>query len=400
MSLADKLGNLALALGTAAAFSFGFNSDISAEEKAQPGETREEKAQPKETIEEFLQRMCNEIKSETKRKEQELVEFLQKRPIEYRDFSKIDYSLVPKEAIPLPDQFKERIESSFSGPSKPKDTKKLEKIALSEAEKLGCTIDAIKNLSAKDALKLCIDIVLQKLEYAHVDTDPKFIEEHGEHLPIEDYLGIGKGDCDKYTAALQAVFSVIKGINPNLSNIYVADKDLGGGFTVLHDWNALIFITDKNVLISHIDLQAKDDNEDLEAERGKEKDGAHLPSDDLEFKARVYSRLNLFEVSYNFHKDMLDKAAKTEDKKRILKDMAYLSCQLNDKPRMDYVRTQYQLMFPEEQANDYILYYSHKVEKSNGKPKEAQKFKDELFKRFPDSYWVKNLSKDSAKLPE
>ena len=125
---------------------------------------------------------------------------LMKKRIVYKNFSGIDF-----------DEFQnEGIDSSYAGliniltSNFPiiKDEKRLENIAFEEANKLGYNKDAVKNLGAEDALNLCIGIVINKINYFDVDKD-----ENLRNLSIEDYLEIGKGDCDKYSRAFIAVFN-------------------------------------------------------------------------------------------------------------------------------------------------------------------------------------------------
>jgi len=250
---------------------------------------------------------------------------LMKKRIVYKNFSGIDF-----------DEFQnEGIDSSYAGliniltSNFPiiKDEKRLENIAFEEANKLGYNKDAVKNLGAEDALNLCIGIVINKINYFDVDKD-----ENLRNLSIEDYLEIGKGDCDKYSRAFIAVFNVIKRYNKALENIFVSYGGLGG-ITINHSWNSILIPLKEKIILTHIDLTFYDQGKSIEAKRGY-----HLPEDDLELKAIFFSCARLYNESYMYYDSLIEKTANEKKKKEeILETMNRLAHALNDSAKMNKI---------------------------------------------------------------
>src|SRR3989344_17889 len=249
---------------------------------------------------------------------------LMKKRIVYKNFSGIDF-----------DEFQnEGIDSSYAGliniltSNFPiiKDEKRLENIAFEEANKLGYNKDAVKNLGAEDALNLCIGIVINKTNYFDVDKD-----ENLRNLSIEDYLEIGKGDCDKYSGAFIAVFRVIKRYNKALENIFVSYGGLGG-ITINHSWNSILITLKEKIILTHIDLTFYDQGKSIEAKRGY-----HLPEDDLELKAIFFRCSGLYDESYMYYDSLIGKTANGKKREDILERMNHLAHVLNDSAKINEI---------------------------------------------------------------
>jgi len=313
------------------------------------------------------------------------------KPLVYCDFPEIDFGSLPAEKVDVPDdltslkRFQKNNGQEFSYYWNPRmsSPKTLEKLALAEASKLGHDLEGISTLSAKDAIMLGVEIVASRMEYAYVDEDEDFIAKHGKVLPIDKYFELGKGDCDKYSAALISVFRLIKKHNPNLRNVYMA-RDLGG-IDPGHSWNNIIFLTKDGIILTHIDPTWYDGGDDLEAKRG-----VHIPEKDKELFAQFYSKVGNYQKSYDFYSQILNETENTSEKARFLLRMAYVADQLSDKPKMDNVREQY-LGLGAQEGLDKILYHSWQVEKEAGNDDEAEKFKQDLIDKCPDSFWISYL---------
>jgi len=319
----------------------------------------------------------------------------------YMDYSSIDFE-VPKEKIIWPNYF-------YVNEPRIKNSGKLEEIIYNEAIRLGYSKEKLNTLSIKDVIDLSIEIVCNLLEPYDVDWDKEFLIKYGEYLPIEEYLGIGLGDCDKYADALKAVFDIIDKDNPNTDLIFLFSGRTGG-YVIPHRWNVICFKTDDKLVITHIDPTFYDVYGDLEAEIGY-----HFPNNHLELEARFLDDIWLFEDSYilfdRLYSEYLEKEKEEpysydlysdpycfdcswkDVQASVLREMAYLSYQLENKEKMDKTREMYcQLYSDDELAKsphyDTILYYSYGVEKETGDISKANEFKEELILKCPNSYWL------------
>ena len=223
---------------------------------------------------------------------------LSKRII-YKEFSKIDFDEFKGKS--LDDWYVERIGRLNRDILRVNDRKKLERFVFEEAENLGYSKERIKKIRGKEAINLCIDIVNKRIDYFDVDNDKNL-----RNLSIEDYLEIGKGDCDKYSGAFIAVFDIIKEYNKNLENIY-ASYERFGGFDIEHSWNSIIIPLEKEIILTHIDLTFYDGGGSIEAKKGY-----HIPKDYLEIYAIFFRGVGLFDESYASYERLIEKVTDTE----------------------------------------------------------------------------------------
>lgn len=147
-----------------------------------------------------------------------------------------------------------------------KDKEKFSHLVLEEAEKLKYSQENIKTLSPKAAIKLAVDITTRRITYFDVDRDKDFIAKHGRSLGSDKYFEIGLGDCDKYQKITQAVFDILREINPGLQNVYLTSSRLGGKRDILHAWNTVLYLRDDKIYCSQIDPTFYDSTKKLEAE--------------------------------------------------------------------------------------------------------------------------------------
>lgn len=304
----------------------------------------------------------------------------------YMNFSDIDFNSLTSMPIEIPSD----LEDSLEQPNV-ENWQLLENIMFGEASKLGYDMEDIGQLSAKEAIDLSVKIVCKRLKYFDVDWDEKFIKKYGAHLPIERYLEIGKGDCDKYADAFLAIFNMMKRINPHLKNVYASDGSLGGNI-LMHKWNSLVFLEEDKIFLTHIDLTAYDNKGSLEG-----KIDIHVPEDKDLLLAQVYMEIADFSHSYDFYGRVLDKCGTVECKAETLDSMIFLAYMMEDREKADFVRKEFLQLGPEEllcgalgRYYENILYYSYKTEKKKGDPELAEKLREELLKRFPNSHWLKN----------
>lgn len=327
-----------------------------------------------------------DIKKEHKAVKKTLYETY-KDNIFYNDFFKVDFSSLPKAAVSLPSDIEDTLSFYDKYIYNVKDLSSFEKLIWKEAKKLKHDKKSAAALPAKEAIVLAADIVANRYTYFSVDTDKEFLKKHGAFLPIDTYFNIGKGDCDKYADSFVFVFKAIKKVNPNLKNIYVFYRGFGG-FSQAHAWNSLIFLREDSMTLSHIDPTAYDDDtKKLEGEKGY-----HVPKSRLEMLAKVYSAMGNFKTSKNYYEKYLNGLKSTEKKAKALADIAYLGHQLKDKEIIKSARERFMKLGTEKYMPS-ILYYSHQIEKCCGDKVETTKYKKELLKKFPDSFWSKDLKK-------
>lgn len=172
--------------------------------------------------------------------------------IEYKKFSEIDFSSIPKEKIPIPEHFPRLVLLK----SRVKSRSKLHQIIDNELKKLKISKETISRMEPKDLILLARDITCNLLEYLDVDNNDEFKKKHPTRLPIEAYLEIGKGDCDKYTSAMIEIFFYfqINSHNPEIQNIHLFHNDrIFGTTNIYHDWNVIVIPYPDKIIISYID---------------------------------------------------------------------------------------------------------------------------------------------------
>jgi len=387
------IGSLVCSLLVAASSFLGCKPETEAE-LSYPRSTSEAKAEvtyPKSILEieteaDDQQSIFQQIRNEERLKRRK--EIFWETPIEYVDFYNIDFNAFPEEKIDLPEAFYDRINSDINLP-RIEDKEKLENIVRTETEKRGYDWNTISELDANESINLCIDIVCGKIDYYDVDLDKDFINKYGSFLPIENYLEIGLGDCDKYAYAFIATFNIMKEKNVNLSNIYVSTSRFGGNF-LFHEWNSIFGFDKENTkIMTHIDLTFYDNGGKLEAKRGY-----HITENTLELNASLFGSLGAFERSYTLYEDLYEKADDLEEKARFLDEMGILSMQLRDSSMMETVRERFKSLYDKEELlyesehYDNILYYSYYIESDLGNNEYAAKYASELIEKYPDSFWI------------
>lgn len=192
--------------------------------------------------------------------------------IRYQDFSKIDFDSILKHKIRPPRDFEKEVHGGF-GPFSSDllvhDKALLEDLIAKEISKLQVNPEQISALKPKEAVKLALKISISALDYKPVDTDKEFLSQHGYFLPIEEYMALGAGDCDKFRDASIAAFKYLKARNSSLQNIYLSDEYLGGEYDATHAWNSLIIFYEDKIVLSHLDPTQYESGLGLEAMRGK-----------------------------------------------------------------------------------------------------------------------------------
>jgi len=315
--------------------------------------------------------------------------------IHYLDYDQIDLEDVPTIKIEPPYHFEERlnlIEPNIEDP------KKLERLIFEQAETLGYERGRIKALSLREVLQLSMNIVTSRLTPRLVDDGGafdenedgrEFVAQYGEHLHVERYLELGFGDCDKYSSAFIAVFNTIKGINPNMANVYAFDDTLGGNIQP-HAWNSLVFLYDNHAEFTHIDLMFSEKDGDVRANRLY-----HLPNDDRQLLGNFFARLSEDRIAYSLYDELLRDTKFHAGRARLLSKMALFAEQLNDLRKMEYVRENFFALSPDvtdfKRNIDNILFHSYMVFHNNCLDEKAEEYKQRLLTEFPDSYWSKEL---------
>ena len=307
----------------------------------------------------------------------------------YRDFSKIDFDSIPVQKVKIPVDLEYVLKHSILHKHRMRDKSKLRRIALEQASVLGYDIEKIKKLSIRDSIMLCADIVAGRLEYHEVDEkDGDFVTKHGFNLPIEEYLEIGLGECNKYAAAMVRIFNLLKETNPSLVNVHIGYKEWGGNWNwTKHDWNSIVFLTNDEITFTNIDPTLYDVYGELEGKHGK-----HVSSNNLERLAFFYRGINHFDKSFEVFEELLYETDDIRKKAGIFSHLAFNACQARDSQKMESVRERFSELGTERQLDD-ILYWSFVLENYQGNDKEADKYKQELFEKFPNCYWMECVNR-------
>ncbi len=310
-------------------------------------------------------------------------QFFAERPITYIDYERINYGEIPKEKINVPEDFNERIRNYNLFKPKFKNQNKFEEDVLKEAEKLGYNQKNLENLTPQQAIKCVLDIVTSRFQYLDVDNDQEFIQKNGKHLKFDEYFALGKGDCDKYSAAFMAVFDIIKKTNPNLQNIYASGHDLGGN-TINHAWNSLILLTKEKTLVTHIDPTAYDAGGELQAKKG-----SHIPKDNTEFLANFFLAVEANSMCYEKSELLFNRATVLDEKAFLISIMTENCIGLKDNQKMKSVRKKYETLcsqgLKDEELGAKITYGLFNIESNTKNQKTAEAYYQELSKKYPNS---------------
>lgn len=319
-------------------------------------------------------------------------------PVRYCIFFDIDFSSIPAEKIEFPHYLsglEKRLEMT-----KPilEDEKGMEDLVLEEALKLGYDHRHISQLSTRDAIMLCANIVAGRMEWFGVDGDKEFINKYGTGLPMDRYFALGFGDCDKYSGIFTATFNILKRHNPNLKNVYVSDESFGGYFgafkTMPHTWNSLVFLTREGTILTNIDVQGFDETGNLGATRED-----HLPQNNYDMLLDFYYEVGDVERIYTVYRDFLERTTLPSKKVMALNRMGYLAyrCESSDQDKIEETRRL--ALESGFGLSDKLLYYSCQIDLRNGNIERAERFRKELFERFPDSFHadlLKNIELQQA----
>ena len=113
---------------------------------------------------------------------------LEPKELIYKNFTEIDFNEFDGEEADR--VYGKRIDR-YSYSPRIKNIKKLEEMVFRAANESNKDIG---HLSIKEALEFGINLVSKKINWTDVDSDSIL-----RCLPIEEYLEMGKGDCDKYS---------------------------------------------------------------------------------------------------------------------------------------------------------------------------------------------------------
>ena len=73
------------------------------------------------------------------------------------------------------------------------------------------TREGLSRLSVKDAIQLSVRVAENALSYCDVDNDTTFVRKYGADLPIEEYMGLGQGECNRYASVAYETFNFQNG---------------------------------------------------------------------------------------------------------------------------------------------------------------------------------------------
>ncbi len=301
--------------------------------------------------------------------------------IEYQDFSKIDFSSLNKNKIPVPRKLKEKLKLSryVTHVEKPE---LLEELIMKEVKKLGVKKTEIADLQPKEAIMLSMDVAAESLDYFRVDKDKEFIAKHGKHLPMEKCMQLGKGDCDKYTNIAVLSFNLFKKNNPKLNNVYLLEDSVGP--EQAHAWVTLVILDNNEIITSALDPTFYDSKKELEGEKG-----IHTPYNESERVSDFYRLMRDFETEYSLLEEALqDNTLKEDDKERLSYKLVLTATILGTREEIESARDYYWKL----ERGDYIdevLYWLYKFEVDEKNPERAEIYKTWLLECCPDSFWAK-----------
>lgn len=309
----------------------------------------------------------------------------------YYDFSKIPDNLVLNRKIELPKDLKEYLEDKWHNP-RIEDFLHFEQEVWEEADKLGYTPDNLKNVSAKEAIRAAVEIVVSRFTPHGIDEDEGFIKEYGKHLSIDAYFHLKLGDCDKYRDATMAIFNIIKRLNPQLQNVYLSSEELGGS-APFHTWVSILIPQDNYLILSQIDPIFYDNGKPLEAS------GFHICLEHNIFIAEFYRGLSEYKnemYAFRVLEQELLRAESREWQEKILKEMSFTASLISySKSKaglerlLEIARVSETYGFTDVLSDTLFWLYQKYLEL--GKQRKAEDYKQRLLKEFPDSFWTKEI---------
>ncbi|MBR9683554.1 hypothetical protein GOV03_03360 [Candidatus Woesearchaeota archaeon] len=305
--------------------------------------------------------------------------------IEYQNLSEIDFSSLSEEKIDVPIELEKKIEDK-QRMSRVENQELLEELIFSEIKKVGVELTELEYLAPKEAIMLAMDVAASVFEYTDVDGGKEFIEEHGSGLPIEKYMALGQGDCDKYSEVAALTFNLLKESNSQLKNIYLVDDQRGP--EKRHAWITAVILNKHKIITTSLDPTFYDeDKERLEGEVG-----IHIAENDLLRLADFYSLLLVSKQSYALMDEIMEeKTIPEKEKDRFLANLFFEVQLVQDKEKMEIVREAYMKLETQNYLDD-ILYWSYYFEKREGNSAAATAYKNWLLTDFPDSFWSQELN--------
>lgn len=312
------------------------------------------------------------------------------RNIIYYNFSELPEDLISKEDIKLPHDLERRINNIINS-SRISNPSRFREGVLKEAEKLGYAEEMLKSLSIKEAIFTAAKITGSKINYHLVDSDPEFLSQYGSNLTTDDYFYIGLGDCDKYRNITIGIFNIMKEINPNLKNVYLASEELGG-VMIFHAWVSILIPNKENLMLCHVDPTFYDNGGKFEA--GEK----HIMLKNDAYKAYFYQELCDYENSYMLFEESMQKQTDDETLETLLDGASFALFMSSDKnPKfaaesIEKINKTYESKgFKQNLAS--LLYRSFRIYKDAGDKEKSEYYKQRLLNEFPDSYWVGEIKR-------
>ena len=313
------------------------------------------------------------------------------RNIKYYNFSELPENSIPKEYVELPYDLEKCVNDELNRPDIA-DPSRFRREVLKEAEKLGYTEEMLKSLSVKEAILTAAKITGSKIDYHLVDSDPEFLSKYGSNISTDTYFYIGLGDCDKYRNITIGIFEIMKSINPNLKNVYLASEELGG-YMDFHAWVSIVIPCKESLMLCHVDPTFRDNGGNFEAgER-------HIMIENEAYKAYFYKELQDCENAYMFFEESIKKQNDEDVLERLLEDTSFtLYLFSHEKPefaseKIEKINQMYESKGFKDHL-DSILYRSFIIYKDAGNKEKSEYYKQRLLKEFPDSYWVGEIKKN------
>lgn len=315
----------------------------------------------------------------------------------YYNFTEIPNNLALTRKIEMPFDLEEYVENKWSIP-RIKNILRFEKEFWDEAIKLGYSKEKFQNMNIQEAVWAAVKITCSRISYFDVDADKAFIKKYGVLLPADEYFHLKLGDCDKYANITIACFNIIKRFNKNLQNVYLSQSDLGGN-NIPHAWICILIVQKDGLIISHIDPTFYDNKDKLEAS------DYHLDRDNNFYLVNFYSTLKGVQnqrYAYQLAKSIFLKT-KNDKKDIVLSKMSYI-CYIMSMYKsievfseIEWILKEWNQEDPCREYEDLIFYNAYMIYKSNGNTEKAFYYKDELLKKYPNSFWARHVRDQDKK---
>lgn len=279
------------------------------------------------------------------------------------EFNELDFDDLSTEQVKVPSDLETELENSKDGQYLPIENEfTFNQTIYETAEKLGYQKSDLQYLEPKEAVLLTLQIVRETLDYKLVDRP--FLEEEGikklnpdflpvYQTPIDTYFHMAIGDCDKFSGLVMYIFDLMKKINPNLANIYIANEDLGGNRDAPHSWNSIVLMFGDKIEVAHVEPQFFSETCEFQNKCLTPSD-YYVNSNTFDFEL-MYS-LNDFDSAVENAEETYETIESREEKARFLKELTH-SYNHSSLPNKKEGIMMVDQLYQDDELDDYVKPY-------------------------------------------